>query len=242
MISKNQFTFFVILLSLATAAFSFLYPKPVADNFVSYTIDPAKTTLKMYWKDDTGRRLRSLQALKAYCAAKKEQLLFGMNGGMYKEDNSPLGLYIEEGKKLAAINKRKGSGNFYMHPNGILYITKKKVAVICATGQFIDDGNIAYATQSGPMLIIDGAINPLFKKGSANTNIRNGVGILPGNKLLFAMSKTAINFYDFAGFFKQAGCTNALYLDGFVSRTYLPEKNWVQTDGNFGVMIGAVAK
>jgi uncharacterized protein YigE (DUF2233 family) len=32
-----------------------------------------------------------------------------------------------------------------------------------------------------------------------------------------------------------------LYLDGLVSRTYLPEKEWTQTDGNFGVII-AVTK
>lgn len=39
-------------------------------------------------------------------------------------------------------------------------------------------------------------------------------------------------------FSKKKGCKNALYLDGFVSRTYLPEKNWSQLDGNFGVIIG----
>lgn len=27
----------------------------------------------------------------------------------------------------------------------------------------------------------------------------------------------------------------------FVSRTYLPSKNWIQYDGNFGVMIGVIA-
>jgi uncharacterized protein YigE (DUF2233 family) len=36
------------------------------------------------------------------------------------------------------------------------------------------------------------------------------------------------------------GCRNALYLDGFVSRCYLPEKNLTQLDGDFGVMIGVV--
>jgi uncharacterized protein YigE (DUF2233 family) len=98
--------------------------------------------------------------------------------------------------------------------------------------------NIKFATQSGPMLVVNGEIHTAFKKGSSNLNIRNGVGILPNNHILFAMSKKEINFYDFAQFFKNAGCKNALYLDGFVSRTYLPEKNWVQTDGQFGVMIG----
>jgi uncharacterized protein YigE (DUF2233 family) len=51
------------------------------------------------------------------------------------------------------------------------------------------------------------------------------------------MSKDSITLYDFADFFKGVGCKNALYLDGFVSRTYLPKKNWEQLDGNFGVII-----
>jgi uncharacterized protein YigE (DUF2233 family) len=92
------------------------------------------------------------------------------------------------------------------------------------------------------MLIIDGAIHSAFKEGSSNLNIRNGVGILPDNKVLFAMSKTEINFYDFARFFQKSGCKHALYLDGFVSRMYLPEKNWIQTDGRFGVLIGVTEK
>jgi uncharacterized protein YigE (DUF2233 family) len=52
------------------------------------------------------------------------------------------------------------------------------------------------------------------------------------------MSKERINLYDFATYFKDAGCKNALYLDGFVSRAYLPAKQWVQTDGAFGAMFG----
>jgi len=61
-------------------------------------------------------------------------------------------------------------------------------------------------------------------------------------ELVFAMSKKTINFYDFASFFKIQGCKNALYLDGFVSRTYLPSKNWIQMDGNFGVIIAETRK
>ncbi|WP_242604841.1 phosphodiester glycosidase family protein [Flavobacterium subsaxonicum] len=56
------------------------------------------------------------------------------------------------------------------------------------------------------------------------------------------MSKEPINFYDFAQYFKDMGCNNALYLDGYVSRTYLPEQNWIQADGNFGVIIGVTSK
>jgi uncharacterized protein YigE (DUF2233 family) len=58
--------------------------------------------------------------------------------------------------------------------------------------------------------------------------------------VVFAISKEKINFYEFANYFKQLGCKNALYLDGFVSRIYYPEKNIKQIDSNFGVMIGVI--
>lgn len=160
-----------------------------------------------------------------------------MNGGMFRKDNSPQGLFVEDGKTIAPLDIADGNGNFYLKPNGVFYISKNNVAAISTTQDF-RNGNIRYATQSGPMLVTGGQIHPAFKEGSANVNIRNGVGILPDGKVVFAMSKTEINFYDFAKYFRDLGCKNALYLDGFVSKTYLPEKNWKQTDGNFGVMIG----
>lgn len=164
-----------------------------------------------------------------------------MNGGMYKQDNSPQGLFIENQRTVRPLDTASGNGNFYLKPNGVFYITTNNIPVICRTTNFIYNGQIKYATQSGPMLVIDGQIHPAFKEGSTNLNIRNGAGILPDNKIIFAMSKKEINFYDFANYFKSLGCKNALYLDGLVSRTYLPEKEWTQTDGNFGVII-AVTK
>ncbi|MCS3799668.1 phosphodiester glycosidase family protein [Niastella sp. OAS944] len=136
------------------------------------------------------------------------------------------------------MNTARGSGNFYLQPNGVFYITTDNKAVICKTSDFKKSSKTKYATQSGPLLIVDGAINSVFTKGSSNTNVRNGVGILPNGEVVFAMSKDNVNFYDFAKYFQDMGCKYALYLDGFVSRTYCPEKNWTQTDGDFGVIIG----
>jgi uncharacterized protein YigE (DUF2233 family) len=54
------------------------------------------------------------------------------------------------------------------------------------------------------------------------------------------MSILPINFYDFASYFKNKGCKNALFLDGSDSRTYLPDHVWPDTGGDFVVMIGVV--
>lgn len=209
-----------------------------SSQFVSYISAPQKQNIKFYWKNEKQENFKSIQNLKSWLDEKHTPLIFAMNGGMYMEDNSPLGLFIENKKVIRKLNTSKGNGNFYLNPNGVFYITTNNNPAICKTNDFINAGNIQYATQSGPMLVIDGQINSLFIANSTNLNIRNGVGILSDNKILFAMSKEAINFYDFASYFKSMGCKNALYLDGFVSRTYLPEQNWIQTDGNFGVIIG----
>ncbi len=191
----------------------------------------------MYYKDEQGNHLGSIAKLKSWLATKGQILVFAMNGGMYQEDLKPVGLYIENGKVLSPLNKRDAGGNFYLKPNGVFFITRNNIAGISTTNDF-NTAQVLYATQSGPMLVINGNIHHSFAKGSANINIRNGVGILPDGKVVFALSKVPVNFYDFAEYFKELGCKNALYMDGFVSRMYAPQKQWTQTDGDFGVMIG----
>lgn len=230
----------IFLSFLLFTAVALHHPKTTEDSFISHSVDLKKEALKFYWKNDKGAVIGNFANLKSYVESKGNTLEFAMNGGMYMQNQAPLGLYIEEGKTLASINARSGDGNFYLKPNGVFYVTNAREAVVCKTGDFIAGTNITYATQSGPMLLIDGEINAAFKQGSANLNVRNGVGVLPDGKVLFAISNTAVNFYDFAAYFKKAGCRNALYLDGFVSRMYLPAKKVIQTDGSFGVMIGVV--
>jgi uncharacterized protein YigE (DUF2233 family) len=214
----------------------------VDEQILFYTVNLKTQNLQFYWKNDEGEVFKSIQNLKTYVESKNLRLTFAMNGGMFKRDFSPQGLFIQNNKTLMSLDTISGNGNFYLKPNGVFYITNDNIPIVCVTSKFIDNGKIKYATQSGPMLVIDGQIHAAFKEGSSNLNIRNGVGILPDNRVIFAMSKKEINFYDFAKFFQNLGCKNALYLDGFVSRTYFPEKKWVQTDGNFGVIIGVTDK
>jgi uncharacterized protein YigE (DUF2233 family) len=227
------------LLLLAIGIFLFAEKKESAnDLFVSYIMNPKTQNLKFYWKDDKQKTFGSIDNLKNWLAKNNKKLVFAMNGGMYKKDHSPVGLFIENQKTLMPLDTTNGEGNFYLKPNGVFYLTTDNEPFICETSKFIMNNNTKYATQSGPMLVIDGKIHSVFKNGSTSLNIRNGVGILPDNKIVFVMSKKEINFYDFANYFKNMGCKNALYLDGLVSRTYLPEQNWLQTDGDFGVIIG----
>lgn len=216
--------------------------KSIDEKILAYTVDPKTQDLQLYWKNENAEILKSIQNLKDYVESRKLTLVFAMNGGMYNKDFSPQGLFIQNKKAFSKLDTLSGTGNFYLKPNGVFYITTDNVPFVCKTTDFVSNSNIKFATQSGPMLVINGQIHASLKEGSSNLNIRNGVGILPNNKVVFAISKKEINFYDFAKYFQSLGCKNALYLDGFVSRAYLPEKKWTQLDGNFGVIIGVTNK
>jgi uncharacterized protein YigE (DUF2233 family) len=236
MILRSRFVLAVILVIVFGSAAD---PEE-DDRFLSFVVDPATSDIRFFWKDGQGQLFRSIERVKLFAEKDKKQLVFAMNGGMYKPNNSPQGLYVEDGVYLSQLDTTSGAGNFYMKPNGVFYLMDNGKATVCRTEHFFNNRQVKFATQSGPMLVIDGELHTAFKKGSSNLNVRNGVGILPDGKIVLAISTVAVNLYDFATFFKSQGCKNALYLDGFVSRMYLPEKNRKQLDGNFGVIIGVL--
>lgn len=210
-------------------------------RIISHEVDLSETTLQFFHKNKEGKPYSNAGNLKQELKQQGKELLFAMNGGMYLKDQSPQGLYIENGKVIQPTDKtQEAYGNFYMQPNGVFLIENNNKARVVPTKELKSTKNILYATQSGPMLVIDGKLHPKFNEGSTSLHIRNGVGVLPNGHLLFAISKERVNFYDFATYFKEQGCKNALYLDGFVSRMYLPAKKWEQTDGGFGVIIAEV--
>ena len=214
-------------------------------DYIGYEAKPGSGIIKMYWKDDAGNIFGSLGNLKNYTAQKGTELLYACNGGMYMQNQAPLGYYIEDGKTLQKINTKTGSGNFYLKPKGVFYVDDKNIAGVhsietAADRSSLQTKKIKYLTQSGPMLIHNNKINMLFTQGSSNINVRNGVGILPNGNAYFAMSTYPVSFYNFAKHFKDKGCSQALYFDGFVSRSFCPQQNYVQLDGNFGVMVAVV--
>ena len=211
--------------------------KPIA----SVVIDPKATPITLHWKDDSGMVIGDIGRLKTLVEGKGQRLRFAMNGGMYMEDQSPLGLYVENGQTLRKlITATKGHGNFYMQPNGVFGVDTNGGAFVVMTADHERRKDVLFATQSGPMLVADSVINVAFKENSPNVNIRNGVGILPDGKVVFAMTREPMNFYAFARFFQDQGCQNALYLDGVISRAYMPTEGLQQMGGALGPLIAVM--
>lgn len=220
-------------------------PRQAGDTRIVAYETQASDHLKMYTTGQSGDPFTNVGSLKAHLTKRGDSLQFAMNGGMFLKDLSPQGLYVENGIQLNPLDTiQEAYGNFYLQPNGIFYLTTDHIAGIQTTAAFkiAHPASIAFATQSGPMLVINGELHPAFNEGSPNVHIRNGVGLLPDGDLLFAISTEKINFYDFATFFKAAGCDNALYLDGFVSKMYCPGCGVEELDGYFGIIIAETHK
>ncbi len=56
-----------------------------------------------------------------------------MNAGMYHEDLSPVGLYVEEGREQAILQTGGGEGNFFLKPNGVFFVTRAGKSGVLAT-------------------------------------------------------------------------------------------------------------
>jgi len=221
-----------------------------------YTVcsyDLARTDLRVFWRKADGTPYATFSALAEDLGAAKQSLAFATNGGMYHEDNySPVGLLIVDGKELKSANTvtlspdTKPMPNFYRKPNGIFFLGGGKAGVM-ETEAFLKEKPPAdFATQSGPMLVIDGAIHPAFIAGSSDRKERNGVGVSNPTEIHFAISEAVVNFHDFARFFRdRLGCDDALFLDGgSAPGIYSPElgRDDPPGHGGYGPIIGVVGE
>ena len=190
-------------------------------------IDLRKHTIRFYWKRSDGTPYAYLSALPRSLEGEPGRLLFATNAGMFDPALKPVGLYVEQGRELAHVNTKSGYGNFHMKPNGVFYISGDRAAV-AETRAFLKQRPQAnLATQSGPMLVINGRLHPRFDRSSTSLKSRNGVGVRADGKVIFAMSRAEVSFDAFARLFRDGlNCPNALFLDGgSAASLYAPSFN-----------------
>ena len=183
----------------------------------SYTVCEAplsRFAVRLFWQRPDGKPYNYLSALPK-SAGNGERLLFAFNAGMYRPDYAPVGLYVEGGRELVRANTNNGPGNFHLKPNGVFYVGDGKAGVL-ETGAFLKKRPKAeFATQSGPMLVIDGRLHPQLAKASVSAKPRDGVCVQGGKVVIFALSEESVAFDTFERLFRDGfKCRNALFLDG----------------------------
>ncbi|WP_300974632.1 phosphodiester glycosidase family protein [Sphingomonas sp. LHG3406-1] len=203
----------------------------------------ASARLELHSEGRDGRPYRSFTALEAVLGERSEKLRFAMNGGMFDDHGRPIGLAIAEGRELRAVNRReKGGGNFHLQPNGIFLVRQDGRAEVVTTSAFQPASDIRLATQSGPMLVIDGAVNSRFAADGTSRYVRNGIGVDGDGVPVFAISDSPVSFGRFARLFRdELRCNDALYLDGSVSSLWDPANGRMDGFTAIGPMIAAFA-
>jgi uncharacterized protein YigE (DUF2233 family) len=203
--------------------------------------DPASETVRLFLNDAAGRPLGTFDNVEALLATDGMELAFAMNAGMYHPDRRPVGLYVEDGVEIGRIVTRAGPGNFGLLPNGVLCLTEGGARIVESRAFDRDRPDCRYATQSGPMLVIDGALHPRFLPKSSSRHIRNGVGVTAGGRLIAAISNRPVNFHLFGRLFRDVlGTPNALYMDGKISRLYVPGLGRHDVGFPMGAILGVV--
>jgi uncharacterized protein YigE (DUF2233 family) len=207
---------------------------------LSYTVCEAKAgeDVRLFLKDSGDRMFGSFRAVNAQLAETGQTLGFAMNAGMYHDDRRPVGYFVEEGQELAVLQRQPGPGNFGLHPNGVFCVAQDGFAVIETLAFDAARPDCRFASQSGPMLVLSGALHPKFLPDSDSLNIRNGVGVTrDGSAAYFVISNDPVNFHAFARFFRDGlGTPDALFFDGTISRIYAPE---IGRD-DFGLPMGPI--
>lgn len=248
MISKAETTLAALALCVTTgsAAFAEVTCSERSFDGLAYTaceVDPRVDDLRLFLDAPSGEKYGQFSTLEGTLAQDGKTLVFAMNGGMYHEDRAPVGHYIENGQEIMRVIPNAGPGNFGLLPNGVFCIQDDRADVIETLAYDAARPACRYATQSGPMLVIEGDLHPRFLKDSDSRYIRNGVGTSDdGTRVVFVISDQAVTFHEFGRIFRDdLDLPNALFLDGSVSRIHVPQLNRSDFGRWLGPIVGVVA-
>ncbi len=254
---ERYFSHFPAAALAVVFAFTAAYSRPLAQDRSAcspfsfegnpYTLCEAplsRFAVRLFWQQPDGTPYTYLSAL-----PKKDgnggRLAFALNAGMFHPDYRPVGLYIENGQELVHVNTNAGPGNFHLKPNGIFYVGDGEAGVLETVGFLKRMPKARFATQSGPMLVIDGKLHPRLARANVSAKARDGVCVRGEGVVLFAISEGPVPFDTFERLFRDGlKCRNALFLDGgSAPALYIPSE---ARGGNsfigLGPMIGVYEK
>lgn len=234
-------SFLLILATLLNFAVARAEEVPIkyqGTRYRTFTCTPEK--VQLFWLDSSGKPFHQFSKLQEHLQAEGKRLLFIMNAGIFEEGGIPSGLLVVNGKIERPLNTSPGKGNFFLQPNGVFYVDAQGGHIVSTQDYSKSKVAPRCAVQSGPLLLNNSHIHHAFRAGSANRLHRNGVGILPDGRVLFAISEfqqeKRPNLYEFADFFRSQGCRDALFLDGDISQMVVDPSAPITPGNHFGAI------
>src|SRR5688572_20175490 len=102
-----------------------------------HRIDKADLSkLELRWLGDDGKPLGNFEGLRRQLAQEGKTIAFATNAGIYEHGPKPCGLTICHGKELVPLNLRDDEGNFYLKPNGVLFVDATRGAGIMESTEY----------------------------------------------------------------------------------------------------------
>jgi uncharacterized protein YigE (DUF2233 family) len=210
------------------------------ETYVVARVDPAKERIEIFAAPEQGN---SFAQIERALRDRGKKLVFAMNAGMYHHDYSAVGLLVVEGKELHGLNTAGNNPNFNFttKPNGVFAVTRRGARVVESGRYKAIARDVIMATQSGPALVLGGAVHPGLRPTSTSRHVRNGVGVAKSGEVLFAISESSVTLHEFATLFRdRLGCPNALYFDGSVSSLHAPSLKRSDAFQRMGPIVGVV--
>lgn len=210
--------------------------------YTACEVDPRTDALRLFLDAPSGEKFGQFSSIDKTLQEDGKVLAFAMNAGMYHDDRAPVGLYIEDGQEIMRVIPNAGPGNFGLLPNGVFCIRENRADVIETLTYAATPPECRHATQSGPMLVIDGDLHPRFLADSTSRYVRNGVGTSEdGSRVVFVISDQAVTFHEFGRIFRDdLGLPQALFFDGSVSRLHAPQLGRSDFGRWMGPIVGVV--
>jgi len=87
-------------------------------------------------------------------------------------------VFLGGGPGFNGLGRTEVPGNFHLKPNGVFWIDDAGAPHVAATDSYLAlKTSPEWATQSGPMLLIDGALHPAFDNLLTHKQVFNQVPV-----------------------------------------------------------------
>ena len=210
-----------------------------SDRFTVCAFGASRDELRLLARDTSGKAYRRLPRLAEAPGDDASRFCFAMNAGMFDETGASIGLYVENGKTLKTLNTRDGDRSFNLKPNGVFWIGADGDVRVSTTVDYEKQKPTAkWATQSGPMLVIDGKLHPAFSHDGKARHVRDGVGRTGERRAVFVISDDEVSFGKLVRFFRdELKVDDALDFDGAVSSLWSLSITRMDSARDLGPMI-----